>query len=62
MASDAGRERFHGDGAELLQLPEDSLIHSYKAPDLPLPTLRIDTTKGYNPEWARFLDFIRHGG
>lgn len=59
MASDAGREKFHGDGAELLQHPDDSLIISYKAPDLPVPTLRVDTTKEYNPDITTILEFIR---
>lgn len=60
MTSDAGREKFHGDGAELLQHPDDSLITSYQAPDLPLPTLKVDTTENYNPGIARIVEFIRY--
>lgn len=60
MTSDAGREKFHGDGAELLQNPDDSLITSYQAPDLPLPTLKVDTTENYNPDITGILEFIRY--
>ena len=58
MAADAGRERFHGDGAELVQYPDDSLITSYKAPDLPVPTLGVDTTENYNPGITGIIEFI----
>jgi len=59
IAADAGRERFHGDGAELIQHPDESLIDSYNAPDIPVPILRVDTTKDYNPAIATILEFIR---
>jgi len=62
MSSDAGREKFHGDEAELLQQPDDSLITSYKAPDLPFPTLKVDTTEDYRPDIGRIVEFIRPGG
>ncbi|HVU54648.1 MAG TPA: AAA family ATPase [Puia sp.] len=61
IKADAGREKFHGDGAELLQHPDDSLLTSYKAPDMPIPTLHVDTTENYNPAVAEMIKFIRQG-
>jgi len=58
MVFDGGREKFHGDGAELLQHSDSSLITSYKAPDLPVPTLRVDTTENYNPGITGIIEFI----
>ncbi|MBS1606977.1 MAG: AAA family ATPase [Bacteroidetes bacterium] len=59
LASDADRERFHGDRSELAKQASESLISSYIAPDIPVPTLKINTTDNYQPDIAGILDFIR---
>lgn len=33
----------------------------YELLDLPIPTLRIDTSNGYNPDFAEILEFVREG-
>jgi predicted kinase len=48
--ADFGRERFHGDRAvhaakKGVHLP----LGPYDPPSLPVPTLRVDTSNGYNP-------------
>jgi predicted kinase len=59
IASDAGRERFHGDRSELAKQASESLITSYIAPDIPVPTLKINTTDNYQPDITGILNFIR---
>lgn len=58
MTTDPDRERFHGDGAELLQHPDDSLLTAYKAPDLPVPTLTVNTAERYTPDIESIVQFI----
>jgi predicted kinase len=58
MAADPGREKFHGDSAELARQPDDSLIAAYKAPELPVPTLKVDTSADYDPGLDTILKFV----
>ena len=57
--SDSNRERFHGDRAvhaakDGIQLP----IGEYDPPRLSVPTLEVDTTKGYQPEMEEIVSFV----
>lgn len=58
LAADPGREKFHGDSAELSQHPDKSLISIYQAPNLPVPTLTVDTTDQYTPDIGTITKFI----
>ncbi|MEI6085332.1 MAG: hypothetical protein WCS70_13680 [Verrucomicrobiota bacterium] len=58
--ADTNRERFHGDKAvhaakEGVALP----VGSYDPPHLPVPTLHVDTTNGYQPDMASILTFVQ---
>jgi len=62
MYEDANREKYHGDGDELARAADESLVISYHAPDMPVPTLRVDTTENYRPgleEIVNFTSFIQ---
>lgn len=59
LAADPDREKFHGDSEELLKDADSSLMNIYQAPNLPVPTLRVDTTKGYQPAMTEIIKFIR---
>ena len=54
--NDAGREKFHGDS-----LTEDNIFseNSYNPPELPTPTLEVDTTTGYKPCVKQIIEFIK---
>lgn len=59
--ADTNRERFHGDFAvhaakDGVQLP----ITNYDPPHLPVPTLEVDTTDGYQPELDVIVSFAMH--
>ncbi len=58
MDADPGRELFHRDSEEVSKESENSLIHTYKAPELSVPTLRVDTTAGYQPAIPAIIEFI----
>ncbi|MEX0884900.1 MAG: AAA family ATPase [Phycisphaeraceae bacterium] len=58
--ADPLRERFHGDRAvrahrEGVELP----IGEYDPPQLPVPTLSVDTTVEYSPPLSDILKFVR---
>ena len=53
-SDDAGREKFHGDESTGLG---ELLIQSYEAPQLPVPTLYVDTMKDYVPDLSRIIRF-----
>jgi len=59
VSADADREKFHGDRSELTGKTGESLITSYIAPDIPVPTLRIDTTGNYQPDIPEIVKFIK---
>ncbi|GAA4793931.1 hypothetical protein GCM10023231_22870 [Olivibacter ginsenosidimutans] len=59
IAADSDCERYHGDQAELRKKAEQSLITSYIPPDIPVPTLRVNTTNQYAPDISEILDFTR---
>jgi predicted kinase len=59
VAADPSRERYHGDQAELAKETGRSLITSYIAPNIPVPTLRVNTTNKYDPGIPGILAFIR---
>jgi len=46
------REYYHGDAG---RTPENS---AYEPPQLPVPTLEVDTTNGYKPDLAKIKSFI----
>ena len=57
------REQFHRDTAvhaakEGIAL----LVGNYDPPRLPVPTLHVDTTNGYQPDMASILTFVRQPG
>ena len=54
--NDAGREKFHGDS-----LTEDNIFsaNSYNPPELPAPTLEVDTTSDYKPCVKQIIEFIK---
>jgi predicted kinase len=58
--ADSNRELVHGDHAvsaarEGVTLP----IGSYEPPQMPVPTLMVDTTEGYKPDLAAIARFAR---
>ena len=58
--ADPDRERFHGDNAvraarEGRRLP----IGSYDPPKFDVPTLIVDTTDGYHPQFEQIVSFAR---
>lgn len=56
-ASDAGREKFHGD--ETMNKEQfDLLTSKYQPPTLNVPTLFVDTTENYNPSIKRMIEFV----
>ena len=55
------REQFHRDTAvhaakEGIALP----VGNYDPPRLPVPTLHVDTTSGYQPDMTSILTFVQH--
>ncbi|WP_431215082.1 hypothetical protein ACQ86N_10330 [Puia sp. P3] len=58
ISSDNDRARFHGDQSELTKKPGESLIEAYSAPDIPVPTLTINTTDNYLPDIEEIVKFI----
>jgi predicted kinase len=59
LAADPSRESYHGDQAELAKETGYSLITSYIEPDIPVPTLQVNTTDKYDPGIPKILAFIR---
>lgn len=62
MDADPGREAFHRDSEELLKEAQSSLIDTYNAPELPVPTLKVDTTVDYCPAMTGILEFATTPG
>ena len=58
MHEDADREKYHGDQDELARTADESLVISYHAPDMPVPTLRVDTTGNYRPGLEEIVKFL----
>ena len=57
---DAERGRYHSDRAvraakEGVELP----VGGYDPPDLPVPTLTVDTSDGYHPAFEDIVSFVR---
>ena len=60
--ADPERERFHYDpivtaARQGIELP----IHEYEPPHLDVPTLTVDTTDGYRPQFEAIVSFARGG-
>ena len=58
--ADPERERFHGDHAvKEAREGRRSPIRSYDPPMFDVPTLIVDTTDGYHPQFERIVSFAR---
>ncbi|HEU5052176.1 MAG TPA: AAA family ATPase [Hanamia sp.] len=56
-ASDAARNKFHGDET-MNQKQLDLLTINYRAPKMNVPTLFVDTTENYEPAMKRIIEFV----
>jgi adenylate kinase family enzyme len=60
-SDDKGREKFHGDKlSEISQSIGEQLIESYEAPQIPVPTMYVNTTDEYVPGIDTICDFLRN--
>ena len=54
-STDPLREYFHGDSS----IKDENDEYEYVPPQFPVPTLEVDTTKGYKPGLKKILSFIK---
>lgn len=59
IKANPNRDRFHGDQKNLIEkYKSNAETPEYRAPELQLPTLKVDCTNDYNPTIEEILNFI----